>query len=114
MATGLAVEGLRKSFAGPPPLEVLGGIGFTVGEGEFVSLVGPSGCGKTTLLLALSGLQRSDGGTVRFAGNAVRGATPAGMAIVFPEPVMMTHEKDSYPGNDPIRPVWAINLAAAR
>ncbi|MGZ3410227.1 MAG: ABC transporter ATP-binding protein [Xanthobacteraceae bacterium] len=79
----LAVEGLRKSFVGPPPLEVLGGIGFTVGEGEFVSLVGPSGCGKTTLLLALSGLQRADGGTVRFGGAAVRDATPAGMAIVF-------------------------------
>jgi NitT/TauT family transport system ATP-binding protein len=79
----MTVEGLRKSFAGPPRIDVLGGIDFTVGDGEFVSLVGPSGCGKTTLLLALSGLQRADGGTVRFLDNPVRGATPAGMAIVF-------------------------------
>src|SRR5262249_35339204 len=78
-----AVEGLRKSFAGPPPLDVLGHIDFAVGEGEFVSVVGPSGCGKTTLLLALSGLQRADGGEVSFADKPVRDGTPAGMAIVF-------------------------------
>jgi NitT/TauT family transport system ATP-binding protein len=79
----LAVEGLRKSFAGPPSLDVLAGIDFVAGEGEFVSVVGPSGCGKTTLLLALSGLQRADGGRVRFADKVVRDSTPAGMAIVF-------------------------------
>jgi NitT/TauT family transport system ATP-binding protein len=79
----LAVEGLRKTFDGPPPLEVLAGIDFTVGEGEFVSVVGPSGCGKTTLLLLLSGLQRPDSGAVRFAGKPVRDATPEGVAIVF-------------------------------
>src|SRR5262249_8231551 len=74
---------LRKGFPGSPPLEVLGGIDLTVAEGEFVSVVGPSGCGKTTLLLALSGLQRSDGGVVRFAGTPVREETPEGVAIVF-------------------------------
>ncbi len=79
----LAVEGLTKQFDGPPPLQVLAGIDFTVGEGEFVSVVGPSGCGKTTLLLLLSGLLRPDGGVVHFAGNPVRDATPEGMAIVF-------------------------------
>jgi NitT/TauT family transport system ATP-binding protein len=79
----LAVEGLRKTFEGPPSLEVLAGVDFTVGEGEFVSVVGPSGCGKTTLLLLLSGLQRADAGSVLFAGNPVRDATPEGMAIVF-------------------------------
>ena len=79
----LAVQGLRKSFGGPSPLQVLAGVGFVVAEGEFVSVVGPSGCGKTTLLLTLSGLQRPDDGEVRFAGAPVRDATPAGMAIVF-------------------------------
>jgi NitT/TauT family transport system ATP-binding protein len=79
----LAVERLTKQFDGPPPLQVLAGIDFTVGEGEFVSVVGPSGCGKTTLLLLLSGLQRADAGVVRFASNPVRDATPEGMAIVF-------------------------------
>ena len=79
----LNVRGLRKSFAGPPRVEVLADIGFSVGEGEFVSVVGPSGCGKTTLLLALSGLQPADAGEVTFAGAPVRDRTPEGMAIVF-------------------------------
>ena len=79
----LAVEGLRKGFGGAAGLQVLAGIGFSVGEGEFVSVVGPSGCGKTTLLLTLSGLMRADAGEVRFAGAPVQGGTPAGLAIVF-------------------------------
>jgi NitT/TauT family transport system ATP-binding protein len=79
----LVVEGLGKRFPGPPPLQVLGGIDFKVGEGEFVSVVGPSGCGKTTLLLALAGLQRADRGEVLFAGTPVRDAMPEGVAIVF-------------------------------
>ena len=79
----LTVRGLRKSFAGPPPVAVLADIGFNVGEGEFISVVGPSGCGKTTLLLALSGLQPADSGEVTFTGAAVRARTPEGMAIVF-------------------------------
>jgi NitT/TauT family transport system ATP-binding protein len=79
----LTARGLRKSFAGPPLVEVLADVGFSVGEGEFVSIVGPSGCGKTTLLLALSGLQPAESGEVHFAGTAVRDRTPEGMAIVF-------------------------------
>ena len=79
----LRVDGLRKAFAGPPRVDVLADVSFSVREGEFVSVVGPSGCGKTTLLLALAGLQARDGGNVEFAGAAVRDRTPEGMAIVF-------------------------------
>jgi NitT/TauT family transport system ATP-binding protein len=79
----LKVERLRKAFTGPPRVDVLADISFSVREGEFVSVVGPSGCGKTTLLLALAGLQPGDGGAVEFAGTAVRDRTPEGMAIVF-------------------------------
>src|SRR5437660_6937823 len=79
----LRVERLRKTFAGPPAVQVLAEISFDVREGEFVSIVGPSGCGKTTLLLALAGLLTVDGGVVDFAGAAVRDRTPEGIAIVF-------------------------------
>jgi spermidine/putrescine transport system ATP-binding protein len=42
--------------------DVLRKVNFTVGEGEFFSLLGPSGCGKTTLLKIISGfLNPSDG-----------------------------------------------------
>jgi NitT/TauT family transport system ATP-binding protein len=79
----LKVDGLRKGFVGPPRVDVLANVSFSVREGEFVSVVGPSGCGKTTLLLALAGLLPGDGGAVVFAGAAVRDRTPEGMAIVF-------------------------------
>ena len=35
---------------------------FSVGEGEFVSLLGPSGCGKSTILNLLAGILKPDGG----------------------------------------------------
>jgi len=38
---------------------------FTVGSGEFVTVVGPSGCGKSTLLRIASGLTEPTTGTVR-------------------------------------------------
>ena len=41
-------------------------VGFTVDEGQVVSVVGPSGCGKTTLLHILSGLTNCDSGEVRY------------------------------------------------
>lgn len=46
-------------------------IDFTLGQGEFVSLVGPSGCGKTTLLSIIAGLIRPTSGTVEVNGQTV-------------------------------------------
>jgi NitT/TauT family transport system ATP-binding protein len=48
-------------------------IHFTVKQGEFVVIVGPSGCGKTTLLEALAGLVPVYDGTIRLAGNVLKG-----------------------------------------
>lgn len=47
-------------------LEVLHDINFTLGEGEFLSIVGPSGCGKSTILRLISGLQKPTGGRIEF------------------------------------------------
>ncbi|TPW30413.1 ABC transporter ATP-binding protein [Pararhizobium mangrovi] len=63
-------------------VEALGGVRFTVGDGEFVCIVGPSGAGKTTLLKCISGLLRPTGGTVRLEGTEVK-APPQAMALVF-------------------------------
>ena len=79
----LEARQLAKAYGvGKDALQVLGGSSFTVGRGEFVSIVGPSGCGKTTLLFALAGLQPASSGTVTFNGQPVT-APPRGVAVVF-------------------------------
>lgn len=79
----LNAQGLTKTYGkGIDALEVLGGVSFAVGRGEFVSIVGPSGCGKTTLLFAMAGLQALTSGTVTFNGRVVI-APPRGVAVVF-------------------------------
>ena len=54
-------------------LRVFDDISFTVGEGEFVSVIGASGCGKTTVLNLVAGLDMPSGGSIFVDGRAVRG-----------------------------------------
>jgi iron(III) transport system ATP-binding protein len=44
---------------------------FSLQAGEIGVLIGPSGCGKTTLLRAVAGLERANGGSIRLAGDIV-------------------------------------------
>ena len=57
----IEVKNLSKSF---DSLKVLENISLTVNSGESIALVGPSGVGKSTLLRIISGLDKSDSGTV--------------------------------------------------
>lgn len=84
MTTLLSADDLRHTYSPGRPEEhqALGGITFSVDEGEFVSIVGPSGCGKTTLLRALSGLLQPSGGGVEFEGEKVT-SVPHDLTLVF-------------------------------
>jgi putative ABC transport system ATP-binding protein len=64
----LAVEGVRKSYPGDPPLEVLHGISFTIDSGELLAIVGPSGSGKSTLLQIMGTLDRPTSGRMLLDG----------------------------------------------
>jgi putative ABC transport system ATP-binding protein len=67
---------IYKSFSvGKQKSQVLKGIGLTVEEGEFVSLMGPSGSGKSTLLYILGGLDKADSGAVVINGKAIDNLT---------------------------------------
>ena len=61
----VVVKDLVKRF-GSETLAV-DNVSFTVGEGEFVTLLGPSGCGKTTTLRCIAGLETPDEGDILIA-----------------------------------------------
>jgi NitT/TauT family transport system ATP-binding protein len=52
----------RLSMVFPDGTHALDDVSFSVGAGEFVTVVGPSGCGKSTLLRIASGLTERTGG----------------------------------------------------
>ncbi len=60
--------GLKKTYFGVRPVEVLHGIDFRVAAGEFVGVLGQSGSGKSTLLNCLGALDRPTEGEVRIDG----------------------------------------------
>ena len=69
-AETLRLEGVRKSYAvgTPVEMEVLHGIDFTLGRGEFAALIGPSGGGKSTLLNLIGLLDQPTRGKVWIQG----------------------------------------------
>ena len=62
---GLSVSGLHLTRGARL---LLADLSFEVPDGEALMLRGPNGVGKTTLLRAIAGLGRIDGGSVRFRG----------------------------------------------
>jgi NitT/TauT family transport system ATP-binding protein len=70
-ATGIELDGVAKSFATGRrrTLTAVEDLGFTVGRGEFVSLLGPSGCGKSTALRLVAALEEPTAGSVRVLGS---------------------------------------------
>lgn len=78
----VGIRDLVKSFGA---FTALKGITLDVFGGEIVCFLGPSGCGKTTLLRAIAGLDRQDGGTISLAGRDVSRLPPAqrDFGIVF-------------------------------
>lgn len=64
----LEVEGLCKRFFELPALDR---VSLRVHPGELLGVIGPNGSGKTTLFNCISGVLRSDTGSVRFRGQDI-------------------------------------------
>ncbi|MGF1630863.1 MAG: ATP-binding cassette domain-containing protein [Kiloniellaceae bacterium] len=69
----LEVVGVAKDFGG---VRAADDLSLTLGEGEMLCLIGPNGCGKTTLFNLITGALKADAGTLRFAGQDLRGREP--------------------------------------
>ena len=89
-ADKIVVTDVHKSFAlRKGELPVIGGVSFSVADGEFVAIVGPSGCGKSTLMNIVAGFESADRGSVKVDGAEHSGPSPKGIVIsqhgsVFP------------------------------
>lgn len=59
----LQIEDVHKKYEDK---EILKGINLTLHKGEVLVILGPSGCGKSTLLRCLNGLEKIQGGNIKF------------------------------------------------
>ena len=67
----IEVKGLEKIYqSGETKTVALGGVSFSVDQGEFIAIMGASGSGKSTLLQLLGFLDRPTGGTYKFGGKS--------------------------------------------
>ncbi|HWC92190.1 MAG TPA: ABC transporter ATP-binding protein [Pseudolabrys sp.] len=88
MRAAIAVRHLAKDYgAGGNAIAALRDIDFSVGEGEFLSIVGPSGCGKSTLLKILAGLMPASSGEAKLNGTPIEGPR-RDIGMVFQSPVL--------------------------
>jgi branched-chain amino acid transport system ATP-binding protein len=81
----LEVDRLTKRFGG---LVAVKEISLKVRAGEILGLIGPNGSGKSTVMKAIMGIVRPDGGSIRIAGDEVAGLPSykiarRGVGIVF-------------------------------
>ncbi|MCL0070711.1 ABC transporter ATP-binding protein [Dehalococcoidia bacterium] len=66
----IEVENAGFSYNGTD--NVFDGIGFSIEQGEILSILGPNGCGKTTLLKCINALLKVGKGEIRIEGKSVR------------------------------------------
>jgi len=66
----LEIDAVSKSFGG---LKAVSEVSFSMRRDEIVGLIGPNGAGKTTLLRLITGILKTDTGTVSFKGNNIVG-----------------------------------------
>lgn len=75
----LEVRGLEVSYG---EFLALKGIGFSVDEGELVTIIGANGAGKSTILRTVMGLVKGRRGEILFKGREISGTPPHQRALL--------------------------------
>lgn len=90
---GLTVTHNRRGRSGPKHLVAVDSASISIGAGEIVGVVGESGSGKTSLAMAVTGLGRMSGGSVKLLGSDLASLGPrelrrarADVQVVFQDP----------------------------
>jgi len=63
---------LDNVHAGYGPIDVLKGVGLTVGKGEIVAVLGANGAGKSTTLMTICGVNHCRQGRILFEGKPIQ------------------------------------------
>lgn len=69
----LRLEDVNVHFGG---LQALSNVSFELNPGEILGLIGPNGAGKTTVFNVITGVYRTSGGSVTYAGTSILGMRP--------------------------------------
>jgi len=69
----LILKDVTKRFGG---LTAVDALSFKVEEGQIYGIIGPNGAGKTTVFNCITGIYKSEEGTVNWRGEEIRGMTP--------------------------------------
>ncbi len=86
----LEVRQLVKRYSSQ---SMIGPLSFSVGAGEFVSLLGPSGCGKTTTLRCIAGFETPSDGGIYLDGDRIDARPPnrRNVGLVFQNYALFPH-----------------------
>jgi len=104
----VAMRHVSKRFG---QIEAVRDLSLAVHDGEFVVLLGPSGAGKTTTLRLISGLERSDEGSISIDGRDITRDPPGtrDIAFVFQQfslyPHLSVYDNLAFPLRSPARRV---------
>ncbi len=69
----LILSNVTKRFGG---LTAVDDLSFTVEQGQIYGIIGPNGAGKTTVFNCITGIYKSEEGSVKWRGEEIRGMTP--------------------------------------
>lgn len=85
----LSVEDVSLTYQSTRgPIAALDRLSFSLGNGEFLSILGPSGCGKSTILRLIAGLLRPTSGKLTLTGKPITAPRPD-VGIVFQQPTLL-------------------------